>query len=736
MRHVDILKLLASGAALCAIAAPVAAQAQAQSAVQNDGPSLESAAEDGRLGDIVVTARKRVENLQQAPLSITAFTSQDVFERGLRDVSDVALFTPGFSMQNIQAGTEQPFIRGMSTTSFDRTLQTSSTFVDGNYFSVLGRTVFFPDIERVEVVRGPQAALFGRATFAGALNFVTKGPTDEPGGEIRLAGGEHRRLNAHASVSGPIVKDLLTYRVSANSELYGGEYNNQPANRPKTGVIRHFGFTGALRLTPTDTLTVDLKGFKTWFRDDGQVPEYIQGAATLNCFPNAAKVFTYYCGKLSPDPKQVSLNLNLVGGGFQNLDQSRGELNVDWKIGDFTLTSVTTAARQHSDTFCDCDYSNQVSSGGAFHSDFVGGIRNRSEEVRLRSPANRRLRALAGLYIFNEKSYSYRANAAAIVIPYVDITTKAAFGSLEFDIVPKLTLTLDGRYQHEEQTRSAIPGNLAVDVDYNAFLPRAIVDFKATDQVLLYASAAKGNQPGQFNTGTNIPQANVRVDSESLWSYEAGAKTQFLDNRLRLNLAGYHIDWNNQVYRAEVVGTDGRIVNVLANLGKSRINGLEAEASAVVAKGLSMNATLAFIDAKYVNFLSPNSLRVYGNAQAKGSRLPNTPRYQASFSTSYRRPLSDSVDGFVRADYSYRGRQYVAEVNQAYIGTLHLLNLSTGIETGPVRFEARVDNVLDNDVPDFATRFSDLNSPALSRFGYLIKLRTGREFRGSLQYRF
>ena len=376
-------------------------------------------------------------------------------------------------------------------------------------------------------------------------------------------------------------------------------------------------------------------------------------------------------------------------------------------------------------------------SAGAYQSDFVGRIQNRSEELRLRTSADKRLRLLAGVYIFDEKNYSYRANTAVPAIPYVQVTTKSAFGSLEFDIVPRrLTLTLDGRYQHERQRRSAVPGNLAVDVDYNAFLPRAIVDFKATDKILLYVSAAKGNQPGQFNTGTNIPQANVRVDSESLWSYEAGIKSQFLNDRLRVNLAAYHVDWDNQVYRTETVGTDGRIINVLANLGRSRNNGVEAEASAVVARGLSLNATFAYIDARYVDFISPNSLRVYGNAQAAGAQLPNTPRFQGSFSTSYRHGLMDGLDGFIRGDYSYRGRQYVAEVNQAYIGELHQLNLSTGVETGKLRFAVRVDNLLDSDVPDFATRFTDLNSPALSRFGYLIKLRTGREFGASLQYRF
>jgi outer membrane receptor protein involved in Fe transport len=713
-----------------------ATAANAQETGGTASTSAEAEADEGeRVEDIIVTARKREESLQSTPISVTAVTSQELVERGLRDISDIALITPGFSMQNIQSGTEQPFIRGMSSTSFERTLQTSSSFVDGNYFSVLGRTVFFPDIERVEVVRGPQAALFGRATFAGAINYITKAPSNTYGGEVRLAAGEHGRMRAHGSVTGPLVDERMLFRISGNSEIYGGEYRNGVDNQ-LVGITRHYGVTGALRFIPSDTLTIDVKAFKTWFRDDRQVPNYIQGAETLNCFPNAAGLPTYFCGEIKADPSKVRLNLDQVGGGLQNTDQLRTILNVDWQIGDYQLTAVTTYARQTSDTFCDCDYSDRASLGGAFQSRFAGANKNLSQEIRLRSPVNARIRALVGAYIFKEDSSSFRSNAATIVIPYVDVLTKAAFVSVEFDIMPTLTVSVDGRYQHERQKRSAIPGNPAIDVNYEAILPRAIIEFKPSNDTLFYASAAKGNQPGQFNTGTNIPAEFVRVDSESLWSYEIGAKNQFFNDRLRLNLAAFHIDWKDQVYRSEVIGSDGRIVNILRNLGASRINGVELEAAAALARGWSANATFAYIDSKYEDFISPNTLRVYRNAQAKGQRLPNTPKFQGSFSSTYKQPIGGGYFGFLRGDYSFRGRQFVSEVNQAYIGNLHLLNMSIGAEDERLRVALRIDNILNSDVPEFATRFTDLNSPALSRFGYLVKLRTRRAAELSLQYRF
>jgi hypothetical protein len=163
---------------------------------------------------------------------------------------------------------------------------------------------------------------------------------------------------------------------------------------------------------------------------------------------------------------------------------------------------------------------------------------------------------------------------------------------------------------------------------------------------------------------------------------------------------------------------------------------LEFEATAALARGLTANATFAYIDSRYEDFISPNALRVYRNAQVKGQRLPNTPKYQASIGSAYTHPLTGTTDLFLRGDYAFRGRQFVSEINQAFIDRVHLVNLSTGIETQRLRLALAVDNLLDSDVPEFATRFTDLNSPGLSRFGYLLKLRSGRAARLSFQYKY
>jgi outer membrane receptor protein involved in Fe transport len=303
-------------------------------------------------------------------------------------------------------------------------------------------------------------------------------------------------------MSGPLAGDRLQFRFSGTSEQFGGEYRNTLDGK-KTGVLRRYGLTGALSFLPTNNITIDLKGFRTCSAMTARPPNISRGQRPSTASPTRPspdlllRKAGYGCLADPPQPRSGR-------GGLQNTDQKRAILNVDWRLGDYLLTATTTYADQDSDTFCDCDYSGFRSLGGAFQSRFDSSIKNRSQEVRLRSPQSSSFRWMAGAYIFSEDSNTFRSNTTPIIIPFVDVTTKSVFGSVEVDLGEALTVTAEGRYQDERQKRSAIPGNPAIDVTYKAFLPRVIADFKLTDRILLYASAAKGNQPGQFNTGSTF----------------------------------------------------------------------------------------------------------------------------------------------------------------------------------------------------------------------------------------
>lgn len=674
---------------------------------------------------VIVTARKREETLQEVPVSLSVFSNEELNNLGVRDIVDVALFTPGFAMQSISGGVEQPFIRGMSSTSFDRNEQTASFFQDGAYSSGLGRTLLPGDIERIEVIKGPQAALFGRATFAGAINYITKKPTDEFEGQARVAAGEFGRLDTFLGVSGPIVRDKLLFRLSAGTERYDGEFRNTLVDNQTLGEINRSTVNGWLTLLPTDTLSADLRISRYWKRDDAQVPGYIQPSTLNNCFEGQ-----YFCGTVISDRGFLGLNLDRVGGGFSDTDQLRSTLDINWDIGRMTLTSQTMLMEQESSTWFDGDYT----ATPVFGTQVNGTNDNVSQEIRLTSPAEDRVNFIVGGYYFKEDSTS---ELGAFGTSEREVETRALFGSVGIAVTDRFELSFDARYQEEDQTFVS-RGGQTFDISTDSFLPRVIAQFEASDQVNLYASASKGSNPARFNASTNVPDDQLIVDEEQIWSYEVGIKTQFWGGKATFNAAAYHIDWNDQAYRIEIVGNDGEVVNIFDNLGGSSINGLELDGSLTLDRYNTLIATFAYVDATYDDFLSPNALRVFGDAQVAGNELPNTPNTTATISYMHRRPfpLRDNSDVYFRADHSYRSAQFISELNEAESPDLNLLNLRAGVEAERTRIEFAVTNVLDDDSPLFATRFTDFGRGFPSRFAPLVSLRPGRQAEVRLTYNF
>lgn len=678
------------------------------------------------LTTIIVTARRRAETLIEVPISVSALTAADIDRANIRDTSEIALRVPGFSMQNISGGTEQPFIRGMSANSFSRTEQTASTLQDGIYASTLGRTVFPGDIERVEVIRGPQAALFGRATFAGAINYITKKPTEASHSDFRLGAGQHGRLDGHASQSGAIVPGKLLFRVSGNGQKYDGQYVNT-LDGGTLGVLNRANGNVWLTYMPTETFTANLRVSRYWRRDDRQLAGYIQPATLNNCYPDAQGRNQYYCGIIKADPKYLAMNLDKVDDGFSKTNQTRVAFDLNADLGPFEFVSTTGYIDENGSTFFDGDYTKV----NAFATKTTDVNRNVSQEFRLASPTADRFNYMVGAYFFRETSNS-RLAAAAPTLSRVE--TSAGFGSLTFKFTDKFNVSLDGRYQEEVQNFTASSG-APFRVSTKALLPRAIVQLQPDAETNFYASVSKGSNPARFNASTNVPLDRIKVDEEQIISYEIGAKAR--RGPVELNLAGYYIDWSNQAYRIEVTGNNGLLTNILGNLGGSRIRGFEADGRFAVSKQLKLSSTFSYIDARYTDFLSPNALRVLGNAQVAGNRLLNTPKYTASVQASFQQPSGiDDYDFFVNADYSRRSQQFTSEINKTISPAMNLANLRAGLTNKNLRFEVAVLNLLNDDSPEFATRFTDFGSGSPTRFAPLIRLRDGRAFETRVRYSF
>lgn len=722
------------------LASPVAAQ----NTTPAPSPAVE--AEEAAPGDILVTARKREERLQDVPASVTAFGQERLQNLGIRDITEVSLQTPGFAMQNASRQNEQPFIRGMSVNSVFRQAQNASFFIDGIYVSGVSRTIGLDDVERVEVVLGPQAVYFGRATFAGAINYVSRKPVlNEASGEVRSTIGEHGLFDLSSGINLPIAADKLSLRLYGQYHNYNGEYRNSLDGR-RLGDEYTLGGSASLLFQATDNLRFVARAQRTKMDDGHSAVTVYDPRTNNNCRPNAAGVFQFYCGELrNPRESDIALNLDqLVGGGFRKVKQTRYSLLADWDIGDFAVNSITAYNKESLGLSSDGDATRLRPQGGLLHSYFVSDYDDFYQELRVASPQANALRILAGVSYFDSDRVDNSLLAPIVTLSTPrEITNKSVFGSAAYDVTPQLTATLEGRYQTDRIELVGRPiGNT-----FKTFLPRGTVDFKANDDLLLYATVAKGNKPGDFNTAAGTPLANLVVREEKLWNYELGAKTQWLDRRLTFNVTGYWIDWKNQAYQDTVIQRDAnnnvilapngqpRTVVLTINAGTTRSRGLELDTNYVIRPGWSARLAYSYNDAEFRDFLSRLPITYAGAPQqVAGNRLFNSPRHKATISTTFETPLQGfGFNLFGSTDLTVRGKQYTDELNTAYVGTLTLWNARLGISGDSWQLYAYGRNLTNSRVPDFATRSLDFNTNINS---YLFTLRPSRTFGVTGSYKF
>jgi len=698
-------------------------------------PAHAQQASPAELEEIVVTARKREESLLEVPLSVTAFTADALARNGVTDIAQIATLTPGFAMQNNSRNNDQPFIRGMSVNSFFRDQQLASSFIDGVFVQGLARTVDLnTEVERVEIIRGPQSALFGRATFSGAINYVTRKPTNDWSGQVVARAGENGRLDGSANVGGPIIDGKLQFRANLRLQDYDGAFTNG-LDGGEVGGESTRGGSLALRFTPTESLEFLLRGSKTELEDDH--PATVVIPATINNCSNGG-LRRFFCGTL-PTPAGVSLNLAAVNGGYRNTDQTRSYLQARWDLGNYVLTSNTSYNFEQFDYYIDGDGTPVAVLAGALHSRFIEDFRDRAQELRIESQGEGAVTWLAGLNYFDGDYQIYQLRPTVSIPNTNESVNRAIFASASWKFADRWTLGLDGRYQREEVSVINPAGVTTLSATTNNFLPRAILDFKPAEGTMYFVSAAKGNRPATFNSNSQTPLDLRAVDEQEIWSYELGGKWRLFDGRSTLAATAFFIDWDNQTTQLQVLGLNGSPLVISQNIGQSQIPGLELEFTTRLTDHWDLRATLAHVDAEYKKINSTVCRDVYGDITCGGDKpLQNTPRDTVSLASFYRRPLSSGWEWFLNGDVSYRSSMTVAEVDLAKNPSATIANLRTGLENGSWSVSLWVENATDEDAPAFATRTSDFGTSNANGgpYGYQVALRKPREFGVMASYRF
>lgn len=630
----------------------------AQTILADDTETAPEVQEDS-IEIIEVTARRRVESLNRVPVMVSAFNEQMLEQQGFQSIDDIARFAPGLSFSKaFGRATERPVIRGMSNVLAGVQFGVESGaayFIDGVYYAGSVQSLDMADIQRVEVIKGPQSALYGRNSYSGAINFITKGPDQhEFGGRVKASIAEHNEHNVQVYLTGPI-NDWLAVALSIRDYSYGGEWTNLVTEKT-IGDESSRTYSFVADAEPTDALHVRWR-IQNSKDDDGTRPFFLQSAEMNNCFPGYRSLAywptsgssnnnMYFCGEIKPQP--IALNDGpsasgqpilvpgvpqdgpLPGGPvfFGNLyDTANGmafsgmerdlwltSLAVDYQFDSgFTLDTAVTYRRDTIRTGSDSDHSpiNFTFAPGdqAF---FAMSDRNevidKSFEIQLRSPIGD-FEWMLGAFYYQKDEKRYELNFASprdgVFAEENDLTNKAVFGSVEYTFNDQWKASLELRWSEEdkwlEQFNPAGVSTFEGEGSWRNFTPRMTVNYQYSPQTMLFGVLAQGVKPGGLNGAAGAVGGIPRYEQEETTSVELGVKTR-LFNRLNLAASVFRNEITDlQLTTAVPNPTSQALISVATNQGKGQVQGLELEAAMNFSANLVGRFNYALADSKFTN---------------------------------------------------------------------------------------------------------------------------------------
>ncbi|MCC7248264.1 MAG: TonB-dependent receptor [Lysobacter sp.] len=672
-------KLFLASAAACLPSAAIA-QTQTQTQVQADrgAPTPGQGQEAGDSADIVVTAQRRSERLQDIPMAVTAL-SGETFERGpIVNLIDVQSSVPNLNISP-RVGSGVVAIRGIGFAVVTAGAEGSvALHADGVYqsrpFAALSGLF---DVSRIEVARGPQGTLYGRNATGGAINIISNQPTAQPSGYVELSYGNYNDLSLEGAVSGPLAGDKLLARIAAKVEERDGFGRNLTSGKDiddlKTRAVR-----GMLEFRPSAGASFLLQGdyFK---RDDAAgATHYIGCLAVCNAFNATTRGYT-----IPADRRDVFSDLDQV-----NRAEDYGVALISRVELPFADLSSLTAYRSGSliNVF-DTDGTAQPGANISREENF----RTFSQEFQL-SGTSEPLDWLVGLYYFHERNYA-RANGRfpPYVAPVASVyfqggiqktNAYAAFGELNFHVTPALTLIAGGRYSKERKhiiderlylngpggaitARQAAPSatvrctvclGLPDRVSFDAFTPKFGARYEFSSDRQVYVTAQKGFKSGGFAIGAVTPS----FEPETLWSYEAGIKARWFDRALTTNLAVYHYDYKD-LQLGQVLTTS----SIVTNAARAKVDGAELEWNLALGDHLKLDGFGAYNHARFTSYQSRNpGITSSPIFDLSGNLLPNAPKWTGKIGAEYTEPaFAGSLT--VRGEFFASSRVFFSEFNNA-----------------------------------------------------------------------
>lgn len=608
--------LLLTGAALALQATNTRAEA-ADDAGSAHGSIVE-------LETVTVTAQKRAEKLQDIPAAATAITAGDIERAGINNIQDVAQLTPNLVIiDQLRPGIQTVSFRGFTTVQGGQS--PFAVVVDG--VAEPGQEFLkqqLIDVQQVEILRGPQGTLYGAGAVAGAINIVTKQPTNEFEGSAKLGYAQGNQSTGQITLSGPIIDDKVFFRASAYSNTFDGLIDN-PSAKQRADFINERAFNGELLFKPTDRLDIDLRGHVTNGTD---------GALWLVLVTNDQF-----------DDFSKGPNEDVPGIDRRHLKTFSAK--IDYRFDAMTLTSITAYNDAQQYATADGDFS----PASTFAQTWLNNTNAWSEELRLTStttgPLKWNLGAFAQDYRVHDSTSFYSVDPTA---PFASITDDhyhdrswALFGQASYDITSQLGVTAGARYDRVKSDVNDVGNGVQDSHTFSQTQPKATIDYKWTPDLLTYLSYGKGFRTGGFNPATPL---SIRLyQNEVSTNYEAGLKSTLLDNRLVLNAAIFHTLFDNQQFFFSQATTEG-IYRAIINIPETHVNGGEVEAQAKVTDWLRLLASVGY---------NHTTIARFSDASFDGKRTPQVYGFTGNLSAEASHAIPGGFQLIGRVDYEHRG---------------------------------------------------------------------------------
>lgn len=622
---------------------------------------LVAAERTSALEEVIVTAQKRSESLQDTPISISAFTQDALESMGITEANEIGAYAPNVNMAK-QPGSQDNVgysIRGVGSGETSMlSEQTVGVYMDGVYIARNTGSAFdIVDLERIEILRGPQGALYGRNTTGGAINLITQKPAEEFGFKQKFTTGNRGRFISNTSVDTGMMGNFAA-KFSYNHKEHDGFVKNS-AHGNTLGESESDAYRISLRWTPSDEVTVDYSYDNSQRDSNAATAQLVHVRGTQRAL--GGPIWQQAAAGASQERQsQVSKGQSTGKGSYSDIEAHA--LTIEWQAGDITYKSITSFREWESQvtdtdfgsyrvnapysvyTFNPATYAVGILPVGAYASVFAADRLSTNEQFTQEfqmqgSLLDERLEYTVGLYYFEEESDEN--NPQSILFPGVffgfpfgsDVVygplkfiygakndSTAVYSQFKYAYTDQLDITLGLRYtkDNKEVYLTNAAGSTEADDSWSNFSPSLIANYALNEDVSIYATYSQGYRAGGYNarasTANDFAQS---FDDETVTNYEAGIKSDWFDSRLRVNASIFHLEYDDAQVSQFKAGAGGA-TSVISNAGALETDGIELEITAIPLEGLTIMANYGYQDVGYTEYISGLTDPVTGN--------PATPR--------------------------------------------------------------------------------------------------------------